>query len=387
MAATTEIGLIEGEKEKGKHIPSQPVAIDIGGSFTKMVYFRPPNPPELPSYVHKESELLGSSLPVIADESLTLCVDEEGNTLRFLKFPSNKVVDFIKFILSEGLQSRYGRKLDHVNATGGGSYKYAAVVKESLGMEFVPQDEMASLIRGLIFVVKASATEIFNYDIDSRLPCQLPPHQQQHINYPFMLVNIGSGVSILRIDSEDHFERISGSSIGGGTFWGLCKQITGIESYQEILRLSEIGHNSGVDLLVGDIYGGSYSTHGLSAEIIASSFAKCGLTPGEEDDEHPTVVSPATRHPAKPEDVVRSLMYMVANNITQIAYLNARLHSLKQIFFTGGFVQENKVLWERITFGLRFWSKGEMQANFLRHDGYLGALGALIAPLEKDVTK
>ena len=35
--------------------------------------------------------------------------------------------------------------------------------------------------------------------------------------YPYMVVNIGSGVSILQIDSPTHFKRISGTMIGGGT--------------------------------------------------------------------------------------------------------------------------------------------------------------------------
>ena len=40
-----------------------------------------------------------------------------------------------------------------------------------------------------------------------------------HEYYPYLLVNIGSGVSICKVNSPDSFERVSGTSLGGGTFW------------------------------------------------------------------------------------------------------------------------------------------------------------------------
>ena len=41
--------------------------------------------------------------------------------------------------------------------------------------------------------------------------------------YPFLLVNIGSGVSILEVRDLFDFSRVSGSALGGSTYWGLCK--------------------------------------------------------------------------------------------------------------------------------------------------------------------
>jgi pantothenate kinase len=70
---------------------------------------------------------------------------------------------------------------------------------------------------------------------------------------------------------------------------------------------------------------------------------------------------------------------MISNNIGQIAYLNAKLHQCSRIFFCGGFVQDNPYVWARLTYAIHFWSKSEMEALFLSHDGYLGALGALLA--------
>ena len=39
--------------------------------------------------------------------------------------------------------------------------------------------------------------------------------------FPYLLVNIGSGVSIICIKNETEWERVGGTAMGGGTFWGL----------------------------------------------------------------------------------------------------------------------------------------------------------------------
>ena len=82
-------------------------------------------------------------------------------------------------------------------------------------------------------------------------------------------------MSIIKVDGDGQFTRVSGSSVGGGTFWGLCALLTGCRDFDEILALSAAGNNANVDMLVGDIYGGrDYASIGLSATTIASSFGK-----------------------------------------------------------------------------------------------------------------
>lgn len=129
--------------------------------------------------------------------------------------------------------------------------------------------------------------------------------------FPYLLVNIGSGVSVVKVDAQGH-SRVSGSAIGGGTFWGLCRLLTGLRDFDEMLRLSASGNNANVDMLVGDIYGGrDYPAIGLSASTIACSFGKVVGGEGGLKD-------------YAPADVAMALCRMVAYNIAQLAYLNAR---------------------------------------------------------------
>lgn len=76
--------------------------------------------------------------------------------------------------------------------------------------------------------------------------------------------------------------------------------------FLEMLKFSENGDNANVDMLVGDIYGQDYSRLGLKSTMIASSFGKVFKKGGE-------------RGKFSPEDISRSLLYAVSNNIGQIA--------------------------------------------------------------------
>ena len=92
--------------------------------------------------------------------------------------------------------------------------------------------------------------------------------------YPYMLVNIGSGVSILKVSGPRKFERVGGTSLGGGTLWGLLSLLTGANSFDDMLEMAAQGDNTKVDMLVGDIYGTDYGKIGLKSTTIASSFGK-----------------------------------------------------------------------------------------------------------------
>lgn len=100
--------------------------------------------------------------------------------------------------------------------------------------------------------------------------------EEQTEVYPYLLVNIGSGVSMIKVSGPSRYERIGGTSLGGGTLWGILSLLTGARTFDEMLAMSEKGDNANVDLLVGDIYGAGmgYEKIGLSERTIASSFGK-----------------------------------------------------------------------------------------------------------------
>lgn len=62
------------------------------------------------------------------------------------------------------------------------------------------------------------------------------------------------------------------SSLGGGTFLGLCCLLTGCATFEEALSMAEEGDNTKVDKLVRDIYGGDYTKFGLPGDLVASRY-------------------------------------------------------------------------------------------------------------------
>ncbi|EEA06838.1 uncharacterized protein CMU_015140 [Cryptosporidium muris RN66] len=69
---------------------------------------------------------------------------------------------------------------------------------------------------------------VLNYSINGNI---------SKINYPFLLVCIGSGVSIVKVFSEDKFERVSGTPLGGGTVFGLARILCNISNINELKSL------------------------------------------------------------------------------------------------------------------------------------------------------
>jgi len=104
----------------------------------------------------------------------------------------------------------------------------------------------------------------------------------------------------------------------------------------------------------------------LSGEVTASSFCKAATS---------TEKSPEDFQPA---DRVKSLLHMISNDIAQLAHLYAKVNNCKRIIFGGFFIRGHAATMHTISFGVNYWSKGQTKALFLRHEGYLGAIGAFM---------
>lgn len=288
------------------------VAADIGGSLAKVVYFSRENG-------HAEA----------------------GGRLNFLSFETDKIDDCIEYLRQ--LQLKYKKANGEtkasellVMATGGGAFKFYDRIKERLGVDVVREDEMACLIRGLDFFITEIPAEVFTYnDAD---PENAVEYQEPHSDvYPYLLVNIGSGVSMVKVSGPSDFQRIGGTSLGGGTLWGLLSLLTGARNFDDMLAMADKGDNSAVDLLVGDIYGEGmgYEKIGLSEKTIASSFGKVlkrkreaersaedgdGLSNGDAGSPRDFPAAPVDGNAKnlvgdgrmfKPEDISRSLLYAI----------------------------------------------------------------------------
>lgn len=334
-------------------------------------------------------------------------------------------------------QMRKGVKL---MATGGGAHLFYDMFERELGVEVRREDEMGCLITGLNFITLIPDETFYYSDelvdninatrpgprtkrkddsresqdglksgdalVSSATPpqAQQNPQQQQQPpqqlslprpspdpplyspvfdsnplpKLPCLLVNIGSGVSIIKVDEDGKYERVSGTSLGGGTLWGLLSLVTDADSFDEMLEMASRGDNGSVDMLVSDVYGASDALNnlGLKSTTIASSFGK--VFRKDKSASSAEGGSEERRKRFRQEDICKSLLYAISNNIGQIAYMNAEKFGLDRIYFGGCFIRGHQATIATLSYAIRFWSKGTKRAFFLRHEGYLGALGAWI---------
>jgi len=252
-----------------------------------------------------------------------------GGSLNFERFETDDIYTCVEFIQEliersaevNGVSIEEMRKGVKIMATGGGAHRFYELFMERLHVDVRREDEMECLIEGLKFITMIP-DEVYYFSDEliqsvSHPVASLPPptscsssnvavpstssssvllerpspdppkygvtfESNPTPQLPCLLVNIGSGVSIIKVDEDGAFERVSGTSLGGGTLWGLLTLLTQATSFDEMLALSERGDNSTVDMLVGDIYGQDYSKLGLKSTMIASSFGKVFKKRGRE---------------------------------------------------------------------------------------------------------
>ncbi|NXQ35607.1 PANK2 kinase, partial [Alaudala cheleensis] len=170
-----------------------------------------------------------------------------------------------------------------------------------------------------------------------------------------------SGVSILAVYSKDNYKRVTGTSLGGGTFFGLCCLLTGCSTFEEALEMASHGDSTKVDKLVRDIYGGDYERFGLPGWAVASS----RVTQLFHDESK----ARAGRR--------RGRWHLMISVPRQCKDFN-----INRVVFVGNFLRINTISMRLLAYALDYWSKGQLKALFLEHEGYFGAVGALLGLLD-----
>ncbi|XP_037394836.1 pantothenate kinase 2, mitochondrial isoform X2 [Pygocentrus nattereri] len=158
--------------------------------------------------------------------------------------------------------------------------------------------------------------------------------------------------------------RPTSAHLGGGTFLGMCCLLTGCSTFEEALEMASKGESTRVDKLVRDIYGGDYERFGLPGWAVASSFGN--------------MMCKEKRDSVSKEDLARATLVTITNNIGSITRMCALNENIERVVFVGNFLRVNTLSMKLLAYALDYWSKGQLKALFLRHEGYFGAVGALL---------
>jgi pantothenate kinase len=269
----------------------------------------------------------------VKDHELSFYSRELGGEFHFIRFETRRMQNAMDLIRANNLHLN----ICEMGATGGGAHKFAAKWEQDLGIQMQKQDELDSLVAGMQFVLstvvgecytfrphdaasaRSSSAESSNSSVDGSSSdnnagapnmddedddtetSKAAPEDRGKVDewwwsrkvqrdaisnsstYPYLLVTIGTGVSILRVDGPRKHERISGSTIGGGTYWGLIRLLTDLEDFEDVMKLAERGDPSKVDMMVGDIYGensDALEKIGLTSNLVSGRRALglvCGI--------------------------------------------------------------------------------------------------------------
>jgi hypothetical protein len=187
------------------------IALDIGGSLIKLVYFSPDAAPGGDDLVvpaatggsgdasqHGGGGGSGSGAGGAASSSaagaaaatpggnnssssanaaassspppppLSSSSEPRGGRMHFVKFETARIQDCLDFIEAKGLHRCRGRdgqaREVRVKATGGGAYKFADLFYERLGLTVEKEDEIGCSVAGCNFLLRAIAHEAFLYE-------------------------------------------------------------------------------------------------------------------------------------------------------------------------------------------------------------------------------
>ncbi|XP_049539312.1 pantothenate kinase 3 isoform X2 [Anopheles darlingi] len=345
--------------------------MDIGGTLTKLVYFEPKD--ITPGELDQEATILRNIRRYLTKNSaygrtghrdIHLQMDDvvirgRRGSLHFIRFPTSEMLSFLLLAKSKGM----AKLVTTVCATGGGAFKFEEDFRRLVNMKLAKFDELDALIKGILFTETHNKCECYYWENANEISSTKKKFDFSQ-PYPFILVNVGSGVSVLAVRGPDNYKRISGTSLGGGTFLGLCCLLTGCDTFEEAIQLATKGDHKKVDKLVKDIYGGDYERFGLPGDLVASSFGQMHLQ--------------ERRSSVSKEDLAHAILVTITNNIGSIARMCASNEKIEKVVFVGNFLRVNPISMKLLAYAMDYWSKGTLKALFLEHEGYFGAVGCLL---------
>jgi len=179
---------------------------------------------------------------------------------------------------------------------------------------------------------------------------------------PHLLVSLGTGTSILRMNGDGSVARVGGTALGGGTLQGLGRLLLGSDDHDRLVALAAAGDRRRVDLLVGDLYrpGGI----ALVPDLTAANFGKA-------------------REP-RAADVAHALLGLVGENVALLAgQIAVALASAADggtprrrpdVVYAGSTLRNNPLLVEILG---NVTALVGARASFLPFGEFTGALGAL----------
>ncbi len=173
---------------------------------------------------------------------------------------------------------------------------------------------------------------------------------------PHLLVSLGTGTSILRVENGASVVRVGGTGLGGGTLQGFGRLLLGQSDHDTLSALAAQGDRRRVDLLVRDLYGAGEIP--LSGDLTAANLGR--------------VTS------RDPRDLAHAIVGLIGENVALLAGALARQERGRpplDIVYAGSTLRSNPALRDVLA---TVSSLSGATARFLPRGEFVGAVGALV---------
>lgn len=243
------------------------------------------------------------------------------------------------------------------------------VIRSALDVKLRHVEAFTGLVNGTSFLLANIEAESFTYSFDESQTYEFQTLNSESM-YPYLLINIRTGVSVVLVEGPGVFNRLGGSSIGGASFLGLSELITGVSDIEEMMERALKGNPEEFDIFIRDIYGDRASNFNMDPHLLAASFGRVTraqtIRRAEELDDQ------------SKNNAILSLLRMVLYNVSQLAYMLSETSNVKRVFFNGFLVRNRPIVMKTLSFACNYWSGGKLKAYFLRHENYTTGLGAFL---------
>nr|PVC50837.1 hypothetical protein MACL_00001964 [Theileria orientalis] len=362
------------------------LAMDIGGTFIKIMFKFKPESKEYYEYVKSvytgyldclsfiqqfkyEKQIAtprnyrNESLSQMLEFMLSIfqSFEVEDGILTFKYVPLSDLDLVVSTIKEKNLHDD-GKS---INLTGGGAYKHF----EMLTREFKnvkKATEVICIVEGIDFIQNI-ANSIIDYDLDHRIPRIITMEPL----YPYIIASSGSGMFMVKVSSPSEYNHLNGSAISGGTGFGLVNYLLPLNKPREFIKHLRRGNNK-LD---------SFTEYPMDSFRTVNKSEPYGLSTSlgelevDFDDSSKTKDEEVTA-----EDLNKSVIDMISYNTGVLAYVVAKAYGVKRLISTGNYICSHTM--DSIAAGFAYHSDvyddRSIQLCFPFHGAYIPTIGCFI---------
>ena len=218
-----------------RHAFQSRIGLDIGGTLAKLVFLT-----DKTGSNSLEKVNFGTDASKHPELSFSSSFFSRAGTLHFVATPTHLLEATCKSVRERMAwpltDANYFRK---IVAAGGGGLRFKEMFRETLQVELVPFKELQAALNGLLFLAEHHPPEGELFTVDEQTGQEVDVTWPSPL-FPFILVSIGSGVSVIRVDSADSFTRVGGTACGGATFLGLARALTGESDFHKLMEVRAV---------------------------------------------------------------------------------------------------------------------------------------------------